>query len=157
MAMTQAPLLDPMLALLPDAIAVARDDVAQAPSVPGAYALLIHVEAPVDFARRATGPALLSGWFVYAGSAYGSGGLRARLGRHVRAEKTLRWHVDALTNGAAHVCALAMPGGSECGIVARLTGSGAFVPALPGFGSSDCPRCTAHLLRPTGAALLHKR
>ena len=36
------------------------------------------------------------GYYVYVGSALGSGGLAARVGRHCRREKRLRWHVDYL-------------------------------------------------------------
>lgn len=113
----------------------------------GAYALFLNIADPVRFARRSLGEAWLSGWFVYVGSARGSGGLRARLGRHFRRGKPVRWHVDELTNAAAEIVALAIPGGSECDIVARLERSQAFAPALIGFGSSDCRSCRAHLLK----------
>lgn len=118
------------------------------PAAPGAYALAIRLDAPLSFARRALGQATLSGWVIYAGSARGPGGLRARLGRHFRPDKPVRWHVDELTNAAAALSALALPGGAECAIVQSLIESGRFVPALAGFGSSDCRTCPAHLLRP---------
>ena len=145
--MNEPDLLTRLGRLLPG-IPVTPDRIDEIPRAPGAYALLIRLAGPVSFARRAIGPAQLSGWLVYAGSARGPGGLRARLGRHFRPGKQVRWHVDELTNAAADLFALAIPGGSECAIVASLTQSGHFATALPGFGSSDCRVCRAHLLRP---------
>ena len=40
---------------------------------------------------------LAAGQYAYVGSAHGPGGLRARVGRHLRAEKPLHWHIDYLT------------------------------------------------------------
>ena len=72
--------------------------------------------------------------------------MRARLGRHLRAEKTPRWHVDRLTAAGRVVGIRAVPGGRECALVrALLELPGASVP-LPGFGSSDCRACPAHLV-----------
>ena len=38
-----------------------------------------------------------AGIYAYAGTAYGSGGLHARLKRHFRQEKKVRWHIDYLS------------------------------------------------------------
>lgn len=109
------------------------------PADGGAYALVIRLET------AAAG--LEPGLYLYAGSAYGPGGIRARVRRHLRADKRVHWHVDRLT-AAGHVAAvLAVPGGGECAIVDTvLAEPGISVPA-PGFGSSDCRRCPAHLVR----------
>ncbi|MCJ2178935.1 DUF123 domain-containing protein [Novosphingobium album (ex Hu et al. 2023)] len=115
---------------------------------PGAYVLVIDPAVPVTFARKGIAATPLSGWLVYAGSARGGGGIGARLRRHLRQDKKVHWHVDELTNAAARISALAIPGGSECEIVDRLLASGLFETALVGFGSSDCRSCDAHLLRP---------
>ncbi|WP_084384775.1 DUF123 domain-containing protein [Novosphingobium naphthalenivorans] len=114
---------------------------------PGAYVLVIEPAEPVTFARKGIAATPLSGWLVYAGSARGGGGIGARLRRHFRKDKKVHWHVDELTNAAACMAALAIPGGSECEIVDRLLASGLFETALAGFGSSDCRHCEAHLLR----------
>ncbi|WP_338468594.1 DUF123 domain-containing protein [Novosphingobium sp. ZN18A2] len=87
------------------------------------------------------------GWYAYAGSAKGPGGIGARLARHFRKDKRIHWHVDRLTVAAADFAALALPDGTECAIVRGLEGTGRFAHALKGFGSSDCPRCRSHLLR----------
>lgn len=129
-------------ALLPDAVEAVPQ------GVTGAYVLLISLAAPVHFKRAALGAHILSGDLLYIGSACGSGGIAARVARHVKRDKSVRWHVDELTNAAQLVSALSIVDGDECAIVARLLGSGRFTPALRGFGSSDCRVCAAHLLEP---------
>jgi Uri superfamily endonuclease len=120
------------------------------PDDPGAYVLLIDL--PSGIVVRLSGrPAILlaDGCYLYCGSAYGPGGIRARVGRHMRREKPIRWHVDQLTASANVLGAWAVPGGSECALAASLS---ALPMPIPGFGSSDCPRCVSHLLAwPAGA------
>lgn len=130
--------------MLPGAIAVSATETA--PAVPGAYALLIRIDEPLDLTLRPGAHRFVPGWYVYAGSANGPGGLRARLARHMRADKKPHWHVDRLTQAAARIEALALEGGSECAIVAALTYSGPFAHVLDRFGSSDCRACRSHLL-----------
>lgn len=85
------------------------------------------------------------GLYAYCGSAYGPGGLRARIARHMKPDKTPRWHVDRLTAAGRIVRIAAHEGGWECDLVDRLRAAGGRTP-LRGFGSSDCRRCRAHLL-----------
>ena len=40
---------------------------------------------------------LAPGCYVYAGSARGPGGIRARVRRHLRPDKTPHWHIDQVT------------------------------------------------------------
>jgi len=124
------------------------------PATPGAYVLAIRLARPVEIAARSLASAsLLPGWYAYAGSARGPGGLAARVRRHLAADKRPRWHVDTLTLDAAEIEATAFPGENECTLLARLMElDGTSVP-LPGFGASDCRTCPAHLValpgRPT--------
>jgi Uri superfamily endonuclease len=114
------------------------------PDTTGAYALAIGLPEPLSMIRfpDATLP---GGAYVYCGSAYGPGGLRARVARHLRHEKSMRWHVDYLTRRGSVRAILAIPGGSECALLSSvLACPGAGVP-IRGFGSSDCRRCPAHL------------
>jgi len=134
--------------LVPADGTIAKGTLEEAVEAPGAYALIFHLAAPVWFSRTGMASGSLSGWYVYAGSARGSGGIRARLRHHFRRGKPVHWHVDELTNVADRLLALALPHGSECDIVDRLLRSNLFEPALRRFGSSDCKRCPAHLLRP---------
>lgn len=117
------------------------------PRIPGAYVLVIELGVPLCLAIS-TLPAvtLTPGRYAYCGSARGPGGIAARVGRHMRRGKALRWHIDRLTE-AGRVAALHLdPGGDECDLLRQLRAlPGTRVP-VPGFGSSDCRRCPAHLL-----------
>ncbi len=71
------------------------------PSLPGTYVLWVHVDQPLTLAVGRLGTVTLpAGTYAYVGSAHGPGGLRARLHRHLRAEKPLHWHIDYLTTAA---------------------------------------------------------
>lgn len=97
---------------------------------------------PVAFAR---------GWYAYVGSA--RRGRDARVARHLRAEKPVRWHVDYLSSRfPGHVAWLVDSALTECelaGALARLPGASR---RPPRFGAGDC-RCAGHLIvlpaRPT--------
>jgi histidyl-tRNA synthetase len=118
------------------------------PAAPGAYVLIVDLARPValDIATL-PGVVLPAGRYAYCGSAYGPGGMRARIGRHQRRDKTVRWHIDRLTAAGRIVAVHAEPEGVECDLFARLLSApGATVP-LAGFGSSDCSLCPAHLAR----------
>jgi len=86
------------------------------------------------------------GRYAYVGSAKGSGGIRARVRRHLGAHKKVHWHVDHLTAVASVTEVLAYPDGHECDIVERLLRRRRTTTPVVGFGSSDCKRCAAHLL-----------
>ena len=121
------------------------------PSVAGAYLLLVRLAQPLAHGI-ATLPAttLPAGLYAYCGSAYGPGGLRARVNRHMRKSKAEHWHVDRLT-GAGDVVAVALrAGGRECDLVEVMLAANSTVP-IRGFGAADCRRCPAHLLRPPEA------
>lgn len=126
---------------------IATRDMDAIPDAAGAYLLAVDLAAALalDFGGFA-GQVLPPGRYVYCGSAYGPGGLRARIGRHLKRGKPLRWHVDRLT-AAGHIAGIAaIPRARECDLAARvLAVPGAAVPA-PRFGSSDCRRCPAHLI-----------
>ena len=113
----------------------------------GAYGLLIRL--PRQFTGRigALGQVTLpSDCYLYLGSAYGPGGLPARLRRHLRAEKRLHWHVDYLTTAGTAEGIFVLPGGCECELVDHALRLPAVNAPVAGFGSSDCRRCAAHLL-----------
>jgi Uri superfamily endonuclease len=125
--------------------------VADIPDLAGAYMLVIGLAEPIRVTIRGHTWRLESGRYLYCGSAYGPGGLRARVGRHMRCGKPVRWHVDQLTERGRVCGALIFPGRHECALAARL--SHLPVP-IPGFGSSDCRGCTSHLFAwPAGTPL----
>jgi Uri superfamily endonuclease len=87
-----------------------------------------------------------AGWYIYVGSALGSGGLQ-RLGRHISLarlrDKQPTWHVDYLLTSPEFslvyaVCAISVDR-YECLLSGELSGN-----RIPGFGCSDCS-CTSHL------------
>ncbi len=116
------------------------------PDAKGAYLLLIDLTCPLLLPQRFDGRALPPGRYGYAGSAYGPGGIRARCRRHLDRRVKRHWHVDWLTSAADGLQVMSFPGGRECALIETLI---AGLPArcpIPGFGSSDCHRCPAHLV-----------
>ena len=117
------------------------------PAEPGTYALVLRSSSTRTIRIGRIGALTLRpGYYVYIGSAFGPGGLRARIARHARRAASPRWHVDYLRRYARieSVC-------YYCGehfeheLAAAIRAlPGAAVP-MQGFGSSDCG-CEAHLL-----------
>ena len=82
------------------------------------------------------------GFYFYVGSAQSS--LLARLQRHARRQKALRWHIDYLSVKATMLGALTLmkPKAVECDLARIL--SKYYISPIRGFGSSDCG-CESHL------------
>lgn len=82
-----------------------------------------------------------AGRYVYTGSAKRN--LAARVARHVRREKALRWHIDFLLFApGVRVVEVFTSRRGECALN-RATGGR--IP-VPGFGASDCRAgCGSHL------------
>lgn len=116
------------------------------PRTPGTYALLLTCTTTARIRTGRLGAMqLCPGYYIYVGSAFGPGGLQARIGHHRRAARRPRWHVDYL-HRRARLDAVWYVRGARCEHewAARLGAmSGASIP-MPGFGSSDCG-CLAHL------------
>nr|WP_321359115.1 GIY-YIG nuclease family protein [uncultured Hyphomonas sp.] len=114
----------------------------------GAYILLVLLDKalPVGAGRQKAGH-LSPGMYAYAGSAYGPGGLGARIRRHFRHDKKVHWHIDRLTLEASGLAAVIVENGDECQLVQALLETGGAEVALKGFGSTDCLICSSHLMR----------
>jgi sugar fermentation stimulation protein A len=82
------------------------------------------------------------GLYLYVGSAQRN--LSARLARHSRRVKPLRWHIDYLSAKATMVGAMIVPGPREreCELAAEL--GRRYELTVRGFGASDCG-CGGHL------------
>ena len=82
------------------------------------------------------------GLYLYVGSAQRN--LSARLERHSRSPKPLRWHIDYLSAEASMIGGMIVPGTREreCELASELKRMYELV--VPGFGASDC-RCGGHL------------
>jgi Uri superfamily endonuclease len=85
------------------------------------------------------------GYYIYVGSAFGPGGVRARVSRHFRKTKPKRWHIDYLREKADPVVAWYShdPVNLEHRWARALLEWSDASP-VKGFGCSDC-KCYAHL------------
>ena len=127
------------------------------PALPGAYVLELYLPQDVSLRVGRLGAARFpAGVALYLGSAHGSGGLKARLCRHLRRDNVSppHWHIDylrpiALVRAIGYLVQLDVKPAAplEClwsQALADLPGS--CIP-LPGFGASDCRLgCPAHLI-----------
>lgn len=89
------------------------------------------------------------GIFAYTGSAQGSGGLAARIRRHLKEEKPKHWHIDWLRPHAKIIGVYYMITSEnlECEWAYRLLSGLNGQVYTKGFGSSDCQRkCQSHLI-----------
>ena len=115
----------------------------------GSYQLYILVKETTILNIGSLGKASFpKGYYVYTGSAML--GLRQRVGRHLRKEKKIRWHIDYLLADSkveiADVKLFPSIKREECKKnLKMLKKPGAWIP-VKGFGSSDCNQCPAHLI-----------
>ena len=115
--------------------------------LPGTYALVFESEGNKQLVIGKLGILNLQpGYYVYVGSAFGPGGLKARIGHHCNTSSSPHWHIDYLSKylSPAEVwytydATYREDHWSQVLANAR----GASIP-LPGFGSSDC-HCISHL------------
>ena len=134
------------------------------PAEPGSYLLWLHLRQQQDLTVGRLGRfSFPSGDYIYLGSAQGPGGLRARLGRHLRGSGKPHWHIDRL-RAAAQVCGFGyqisamhfetaphLPVSRECDWSQRLAVLPEVSLSIPGFGASDCRSgCAAHLVHIPG-------
>ena len=99
---------------------------------------------------------LQTGFYVYVGSAFGPGGLKARIAHHIKISERPHWHIDYLrpamdlteiwfTHDSRH---------REHQWARMLTNFRQTTIPISGFGASDC-RCNSHLFffdsAPSGA------
>jgi Uri superfamily endonuclease len=128
-------------------------------SEPGTYALILHSTLSGEVQIGRWGSLRVEPWYyLYVGSAFGPGGVRARVARHFRKAKRNHWHIDYLREAIEPVCAW-------CSYVpfrlehewAQAFGRMEGVSCIKGFGCSDCS-CNGHLFamdtNPVGAEVL---
>jgi Uri superfamily endonuclease len=123
-------------------------DLASLGSRPGTYALVCPSACAAEIPVGRLGALVIrKGFYIYVGSAFGPGGIRARVARHVSQSLSPHWHVDYLWPALriGEIWYSHDPMRREHAwvhILRRVTGCS--VP-LRRFGASDC-RCEAHLL-----------
>lgn len=113
----------------------------------GTYALILHSNLSTEIQIGHWGCLRVEpGYYVYVGSAFGPGGVQARVARHFRKMKRRHWHIDYLSEAIEPVCAW-------CSYApfrlehewARAFDRMADMSCIKGFGCSDC-NCNGHLL-----------
>ena len=116
-------------------------------ALPGTYALIFSAAQKDQLAVGKIGTLRLQpGFYVYVGSAFGPGGLKARIRHHSRRAAHPHWHIDYLSSALElkeiwYTCDPVHREHQWATIISNTRGSSA---PLAGFGSSDC-RCNTHL------------
>jgi Uri superfamily endonuclease len=131
-------------------------------SLPGTYTLVLNSSIQNQVAIGKLGSILLKpGFYVYVGSAFGPGGLRARTNHHLRYSRRPHWHIDYLAPSLRlhEIWYTYDPTRREHQWAEIHANSRRTLIPLPGFGSSDCG-CLSHLFfypsQPSGNYFRHK-
>lgn len=115
-------------------------------SEPGVYALGLELLRATTCTIGALGEhALPAGLYLYVGSAWGPGGLRARVERHLSPTATRHWHIDYVRpHTQPRAVWLASERRLECAWAQHLLADPRARSIIPRFGASDCA-CVTHL------------
>jgi len=114
--------------------------------IPGSYALILRSTMRESIKVGCLGILdIKPGYYVYVGSAFGPGGVRARVLRHSRCNKARHWHIDYLREiiDLEYAWYSYQPDKLEHDWAASFAYDSEYA-AIRGFGCSDC-RCDAHL------------
>lgn len=89
----------------------------------------------------------MPGFYIYVGSAFGPGGVRARVLRHCRLAKAKHWHIDYLREflspmGACYSYDAMRLEHQWAQVLCDMSG----MSSIRGFGCSDC-QCHSHLFQ----------
>ena len=112
----------------------------------GLYIVWLELDKPVSVRVGALGQLSFDpGLYAYVGSAQRN--RSARIQRHLRREKPLRWHIDYLRphGEIKEVTCYDGERSDECRLVEEVIHKTGAHRSHPGFGASDC-RCGGHLL-----------
>lgn len=116
-------------------------------SDPGTYILVLKADQHSEIQVGKLGVlAVRPGYYVYIGSAFGPGGLRARLKHHLGCAKRLHWHIDYLrrVTHPEKIYGVVSKERYEHLWVARIGSLSAATMPLTGFGATDS-RAKTHL------------
>ena len=117
---------------------------ASPPAIKGTYLIVMSVDRGTTIPVGRLGTVCFKkGHYVYVGSAFGPGGLAARIGHHLSIKTKKHWHLDYLDFRVREVRISKFEKKVEhewAGILGQNADG-----AIPGFGCSDCS-CASHLL-----------
>ena len=115
-------------------------------NVEGTYILVLYLPTSAWISVGRLGEReFCSGFYYYIGSAFGGGGLKARLNHHLNPVTRPHWHIDYLRT-SAHVVGIWTSSHNdhlECSL-SGFVGKSSKYEQIKGFGASDC-KCTSHL------------
>jgi len=114
----------------------------------GTYVLVFHCQVNKQVQVGKWGLINIEpGYYLYVGSAFGPGGVRARVARHQRLDKAKHWHIDYLRE---HMDLVDVWYSDQDRKLehdwARVLSAMPVMEPVQGFGCSDC-RCCSHLFR----------
>lgn len=115
-------------------------------SEPGTYTLILrsHRKASAQIGRLRQID-LEPGYYLYVGSAFGPGGVHARVARHCRRDTSHHWHIDHLREFLTPVGVWYSHDTKRLEHRwAQLLGGMRGMSSIQGFGCSDCT-CYSHL------------
>ena len=118
------------------------------PPIAGTYILFMQMHKPKSIQVGKLGEFMFRpGYYCYIGSAFGPGGLRARVNRHILKNKKKKWHIDYIREEVSlfKIWYSIKPIKLECSTVKHFNKIGCIFP-VKGFGSSDC-KCLSHLVQ----------
>lgn len=116
----------------------------------GTYALILHCPSDESIEVGSLGKLTLKqGYYIYVGSAFGPGGVRARVRRHYKRDKVLHWHID-YARGIMPLIEVWYSHESEIREHewAKVLSADQGIDSIKGFGSSDCG-CGSHFFHVT--------
>jgi Uri superfamily endonuclease len=126
------------------------------PEKKGTYCIVFRLNSFSFTTRGRKRFSLKEGLYVYVGSAFGTGGLRGRILRHLRKDKPKHWHFDFITTHPSFEPLevwLFEEQKVECKVASLI---GETAEPVNGFGSTDCS-CPSHLFRVENLPLLKER
>jgi len=92
----------------------------------------------------------MRGYYGYSGSAFGTGGLLARISRHLNPDTKKFWHFDHLKASLIfeEILFSTRSPGQECEVIKEIQQMDEVTFPIIKFGASDCrEKCPAHLFR----------
>lgn len=115
-------------------------------AAPGTYILVLQCNRDTRIrAGRLGSLEVVSGYYLYVGSAFGPGGLAARIKHHRKLSERPHWHVDYLRRACELVDVRSVTSEKrEHAWAQQLANMESLRSPFAGFGSSDCG-CYTHL------------